>query len=511
MKKVFSLGLLIAAMVLVTFSSCKPANTVKNVTGVKLSETTKSIVVGGEFVLTATVSPTDAANKEVTWSTDKADIATVDNNGKVKGVKEGEATITVTTKDGNKTDKCKVTVTKKPIAVTGVELNETEKKLKVGEEFTLTATVSPADATNKEVTWTSDKPAVATVDNGKVKAVATGEATITVTTKDGNKTATCKVKVSNTDEAIILGNVGYLEDAVDGAYLYDLRLVYPADAFNDEGQVQKEGTLYVFTINSTKPATPTSNPAMGNYVAKAGTAPMTIMMGKNWANSEYSYAQSFNAQGYLTGEKKPIKAGGTLTLAANKVSFKGETDYGKADLEAEGELKTVANGPWRFEPKAVSTQTNKFTKGTITSYEMDNSLDLYMVCNQDGKILIADFFIAKGSTSFTFGKYDVEKKYGAQAVGTIQKSQGAAVSALWQMASLYGLVQGTSVKTIYFFDNGSAVVSDQKVEFDVKSHFGSSLKITYEGPLTIKKGSVAAAKARARGLSPLKQGKGISF
>ena len=83
MKKVFSLGLLIAAMVLVTFSSCKPANTVKNVTGVKLSETTKSIVVGGEFVLTATVSPTDAANKEVTWASDKANIATVDNNGKV--------------------------------------------------------------------------------------------------------------------------------------------------------------------------------------------------------------------------------------------------------------------------------------------------------------------------------------------------------------------------------------------------------------------------------------------
>ena len=110
MKKVFSFGLLIAAMVLVTFSSCKPANTVKNVTGVKLSETTKSIVVGGEFVLTATVSPTDATNKEVTWASDKADIATVDNNGKVKGLAIGEATITVTTKDGNKTDKCKVTV-----------------------------------------------------------------------------------------------------------------------------------------------------------------------------------------------------------------------------------------------------------------------------------------------------------------------------------------------------------------------------------------------------------------
>ena len=110
MKKVFSLGLLVAATILVTFSSCKPANTVKNVTGVKLSVTTKTIKVGEEFTLNATVSPADAANKKVTWVSDKPNIASVDNNGKVKGLAIGEATITVTTVDGNKTDKCKVTV-----------------------------------------------------------------------------------------------------------------------------------------------------------------------------------------------------------------------------------------------------------------------------------------------------------------------------------------------------------------------------------------------------------------
>ena len=110
MKKVFSFGLLIAATILVTFSSCKPGNTVKNVTKVRLSEQTKTIKVDEEFTLKATVSPADAANKEVTWSTDKADIATVDNNGKVKGLAIGEATITVTTVDGNKTASCKVTV-----------------------------------------------------------------------------------------------------------------------------------------------------------------------------------------------------------------------------------------------------------------------------------------------------------------------------------------------------------------------------------------------------------------
>ena len=66
--------------------------------------------MGTEFTLTATIEPEEATNKEVTWSSDKASVATVDNNGNVKGIAEGEATITVTTKDGGKTATCTVTV-----------------------------------------------------------------------------------------------------------------------------------------------------------------------------------------------------------------------------------------------------------------------------------------------------------------------------------------------------------------------------------------------------------------
>jgi|GEM_PF-260241 phage major tail protein, phi13 family len=183
----------------------------KKVTGVKLSEKTKSIVVGGEFVLTATVTPTDATNKDVTWSTDKLDVATVEK-GKVKGIAVGEATITVTTKDGNKIDKCKVTVTAKSVAVTGVTLNEIEKILKIGEEFVLTATVQPADATDKNVIWKSDNTAIATVTDGKVKGIAVGETNITVTTVDGGKKATCKVMILSKSSSTTARNSVLLED-----------------------------------------------------------------------------------------------------------------------------------------------------------------------------------------------------------------------------------------------------------------------------------------------------------
>ena len=93
----------------------------------------------------------------------------MDANGKVTGVKAGEATITVTTEDGGKTATCKVTVT---IPVTGVTLNKTALTLNIGANETLSATVAPADATNKKVTWKSSDAAVASVDaNGKVTGV----------------------------------------------------------------------------------------------------------------------------------------------------------------------------------------------------------------------------------------------------------------------------------------------------------------------------------------------------
>ena len=79
------------------------------------------------------------------------------------------------------------------IAVTGVSLNKTATTLPVNGTEQLTATIAPADATDKNVTWSSNNPSVATVDNGLVRAVAAGTAIITVTTQDSGKTASCEV------------------------------------------------------------------------------------------------------------------------------------------------------------------------------------------------------------------------------------------------------------------------------------------------------------------------------
>ena len=169
-----------------------------HVTDVILNKTTATLAVGDTVTLTATVSPEDATDKLVTWTSDNESVATVDSEGRITAVAQGTATITVKTNDGDKTATCSVAVNETVIHVTDVTLNKTSTTLTVGGTEALTATVLPEEATDKLVTWTSNKPSVATVDsNGKITAVAEGTAIIVVATHDGGKIATCKVIVDH--------------------------------------------------------------------------------------------------------------------------------------------------------------------------------------------------------------------------------------------------------------------------------------------------------------------------
>ncbi len=175
------------------------------VTGVKLNNNTISIEEGSSATLVETVEPSYATNKNVIWSSSDEEVATV-KGGVVTANKVGEAVITVTTVDGTKTANCKVTVTQKEpetVSVQSVSLNITEISLSVGKTERLIETIQPDTATNKNVTWSSSNDDVATVSGGVVTAKGVGEATITVTTEDGAKTATCKITITEGQTNII--------------------------------------------------------------------------------------------------------------------------------------------------------------------------------------------------------------------------------------------------------------------------------------------------------------------
>lgn len=93
-----------------------------------------------------------------------------------------------------------------PVHATGVTLDKTSASVKQGKTITLTATVAPADAVNKNVTWSSNDASVATVNNGVVTGVATGSAKITVTTEDGSHTASCTVTVTTSLPPVLIAD-----------------------------------------------------------------------------------------------------------------------------------------------------------------------------------------------------------------------------------------------------------------------------------------------------------------
>jgi len=165
------------------------------VSSVSLNAASPRVAVGGTYQLVATVLPSGASNKAVTWTSATPAVATVSAGGLVTGVSAGTARITVRTTDGGFTAVSTVTVF---VAVTGVTLNRTTLALRKGATSTLSATVVPSGAGNKNVTWSSNNTAIATVgSNGLVTAKrVTGSCVITVRTTDGGFTATCAVSVS---------------------------------------------------------------------------------------------------------------------------------------------------------------------------------------------------------------------------------------------------------------------------------------------------------------------------
>lgn len=178
--------------ILLSLISCVKEPQPVKVTGITLNNSSITLTEGETAVLIATISPKDADNQTVLWSSSNGNVASV-SNGAVTANAAGTATITAKSDDGGYTASCVVTVVSRTIEVTSISLSKTELSLVEGDTEILSATVKPDNATDKTVTWSSSASDVATVDNGKVTALKEGTATITA--KAGEKSATCKVTV----------------------------------------------------------------------------------------------------------------------------------------------------------------------------------------------------------------------------------------------------------------------------------------------------------------------------
>ncbi len=200
-------------------------------TGVKLNYTKGSIYQDNIGVLKATVYPSDATNKNVKWTSSNPKVATVDANGRVKGISAGKAVITCTTVNGGHKATCSITV-KAVIKTTKITLNRTSGKMYDGAFYQLKATVAPANATAYKLQWTSSNTRAVKVDQtGKIYGVAPGNAVITCTATDSGVKAYCKVQVVEIKPTAV--KLNRTSATMNYGAVYQLKAtVYPENATN---------------------------------------------------------------------------------------------------------------------------------------------------------------------------------------------------------------------------------------------------------------------------------------
>ena len=222
----------------VTSSTPSPSTPVA-VSGVALDKKVATINVGKTVTVKATVTPANADNKTLVWTSSNTKIATV-SNGVVKGVKAGRVIITAKTTDGsNISATCTVTV-KQP--VTRISLSK-KATMYTGKKLTLKAKVNPANASNKALTWKSSNTKIAKVaSNGVVTGVKAGTVKITATAKDGSrKSATCTVTVRQSVSKITLSKTNVVLPKKGSSY--NVRVtVAPKNAYNKNVVVKSAKT-----------------------------------------------------------------------------------------------------------------------------------------------------------------------------------------------------------------------------------------------------------------------------
>ena len=293
------------------------------VSSITLDKSSASLKVGETVTLTATVNPSDATDKTVTWTTSDATVATV-SNGVVTAKKLGTATITA--KAGEKTATCSITVI--PTPVTSVTLSKTSASLKVGETVTLTATVNPSDATDKTVTWTTSDATVATVSNGVVTAKKLGTATITA--KAGDKTATCSITV-------ILTPVGSITLTLLSASLTVGESVTLSATVGPVDAIDK-------TVSWSSSDATVANVSNGVVSAKKiGTATITAKAGNKTATCSITVVSAPVGSITLNLQSASLKVGETATLSAT-VNPSDATDKTVTWTTSDATVATVSNG-----------------------------------------------------------------------------------------------------------------------------------------------------------------------
>ena len=265
-------------------------------TAVALDQTTLSLAKGSSAQLKLTVTPENFTDA-VTWKSADTSVATVSDTGLVKAVNNGSTVIKVTV--GSVSASCKVTVVQ---PVTGISLNRTSLTLEALGTFQLTVRITPANAEDPRVRWSSSAPEIAAVsDTGLVTALKKGTAVITVTSMDGsNISRTCTVTVSNTayicKTADELESPHNYENSCTDVWSYTLPGATELNVTFDTRTCMEDGFdfLYLYDANGTEIGKYTGTELAGKTITIPGDT-VRIKMASDDSGNEWGFKAQVRA------------------------------------------------------------------------------------------------------------------------------------------------------------------------------------------------------------------------
>ena len=411
----------------VTVSSTVPA------TGIIVNPTSANILVGNTRQLLATVLPENATNKSVTWLSGNTSVATVSSTGLVTAKSVGSAVITAKTADGGYTTTCSVTVTKEAVSVTGISIVPSTVNLFEGKTSQLTATISPSNATNQNVTWSSSKTSVATVSStGLVTAKSEGTAIITAKTADGGYTATCSVTVMK--KTVFVTGISVSPTTVyliEGKTSQLSATVLPSNATNQNITWSSSKTS-VATVSSTGLVTAKSK---GNAVITAKTADggyaetcsVTVtkdtisVTGVSVSPATLSLTEGNSSQ--LTATIRPTNATNqNVTWSSSKTSVATVSSTGLVTAKASGETVITAKTQ-----DGGYTAVCKVTVTEKTTTKTPISISVASMPNKTTYIYKKEKFDKSGMTltvNYSDGSWDVISDASQFSVSEIQPKKG---------------------------------------------------------------------------------------
>lgn len=373
---------------------------VVSVTGVTLDDHELSLSFGSEHTLKATVSPENATNQQVSWSSSNVEIATVRNGRVIANNIPGQATITVTTNDGSHTDTCLVTVADTEVAVTGVNIPYDYVNVELGKSVTIAKNIEPSNAKNQAVSWSSSNTSVATIsDSGTVTPVSAGTSTITVTTADGGFTDTCLLTVLDDD---VDPAEQYVPDSTDASIKIINESVISETTPNDDGEyefsiegewkqiyVNAPDAVVILNLNGTTITNSENSPI---YVAASDK--VEISAKKNTTNtindtrSVYTEDQTGQGKGAIYVVDGDLKFKGTGSLSINAGYYNGV--HGKDDVKLQKltlNITAIHHGIKANDSFSMESGTVSITCGG-DGIHTDNSNISSSSGNQRGDIII---------------------------------------------------------------------------------------------------------------------------